>query len=140
VLGTPSFMSPEQLAGKKVDGRTDLYSLGVMLFQLLTGDLPFRGKTMAELMKKITSEEAPDVRTLRPELPESLAHVVALELTKRPELRYQTGDQIAQDLRSVAAHFCDTKVAYPSAMLANHDSSMETTLVMDRRGRGSLAR
>ena len=55
VLGTPSFMSPEQLAGKKVDGRSDLYSLGVMLFQLLAGVLPFRGDSMAELMFSLSA-------------------------------------------------------------------------------------
>lgn len=99
VLGTPSFMSPEQLAGKKVDGRSDLYSLGVMLFQLLTGVLPFRGDSMAELMFKIANEEAPDVRVIRPELPEAIASIVALMLHKRPELRYQDGAQVALDLR-----------------------------------------
>ncbi|MEO8857714.1 MAG: serine/threonine-protein kinase [Burkholderiaceae bacterium] len=103
VLGTPSFMSPEQLAGKKVDGRSDLYSLGVMLFQLLTGVLPFRGDSMAELMYKIANEEAPDIRVIRPELPESLANLVALSVSKRPETRYQDGDQFAADLRSVMA-------------------------------------
>ncbi len=103
VLGTPSFMSPEQLAGKKVDGRSDLYSLGVMLFQLLTGVLPFRGESMAELMYKIANEEAPDVRMIRKDLPESLANVVALALSKRPETRYQDGDSFAGDLRSVLA-------------------------------------
>ncbi len=101
VLGTPSFMSPEQLAGKKVDGRSDLYSLGVMLFQLLAGVLPFRGDSMAELMFKIANEEAPDIRIIRPDLPGSLADVVALSLSKRPELRYQDGDQFAGDLRDV---------------------------------------
>lgn len=100
VLGTPSFMSPEQLAGKKVDGRSDLYSLGVMLFQMLTGVLPFRGDSMAELMFKIANEEAPDVRAIRPEIPEELARIVALMLHKRPELRYQDGGQVALDLRS----------------------------------------
>ena len=103
VLGTPSFMSPEQLAGKKVDGRSDLYSLGVMLFQMLAGVLPFRGDSMSELMFKIANEEAADIRIIRPELPENLAHIVALSLSKRPETRYQTGDQFAADLRSVAA-------------------------------------
>ncbi|MFZ2308010.1 MAG: serine/threonine-protein kinase [Rhodoferax sp.] len=102
VLGTPSFMSPEQLAGKKVDGRSDLYSLGVMLFQMLAGVLPFRGDSMSELMYKIANEEAPDIRIIRPELPQALADVVALSLSKRPETRYQTGDQFAADLRNAA--------------------------------------
>lgn len=100
VLGTPSFMSPEQLAGKKVDGRSDLYSLGVMLFQLLTGVLPFRGDSMAELMFKIANEEAPDVRVIRSDLTAELARIVALMLHKRPELRYQNGEQVAADLRA----------------------------------------
>ncbi len=103
VLGTPSFMSPEQLAGKKVDGRSDLYSLGIMLFQMLAGVLPFRGESMAELMYKIANEEAPDIRIIRRDLPESLANLVALSLSKRPETRYQTGDQFASDLRAVMA-------------------------------------
>ena len=101
VLGTPSFMSPEQLAGKKVDGRSDLYSLGVMLFQMLAGVLPFRGESMAELMYKIANEEAPDIRAIRRDLPESLADLVSVSLSKRPETRYQNGDQFAADLRAV---------------------------------------
>lgn len=103
VLGTPSFMSPEQLAGKKVDGRSDLYSLGITLFQLLTGSLPLRGASMTELMHKIASVEAPDVRQLRPELSAAVARIVALALQKRPEARYQTGRQFAADLRQAMA-------------------------------------
>ena len=102
VLGTPSFMSPQQLSGQRVDGRADLYSLGVMLFQLLTGALPHRSESMATLMHQIAHEAAPDVRSLRPELPESLANVVALALEKRPELRYGDGRQMAADLHAVA--------------------------------------
>ncbi len=101
VLGTPSFMSPEQLAGQKIDGRSDLYSLGVMLFQLLSGVLPFRGKSLAELMHKITNEEAPDIRLLRQGLPPSLANLVAVSLRKPPHARYQDGDQLASDLRAL---------------------------------------
>ena len=103
VLGTPSFMSPEQIAGKRVDGRSDLYSLGVMLFQMLAGVLPFRGESMAELMFKIANEPAPDILIIRKELPGKLADVVALSLSKRPETRYQDGDQFAADLRAVMA-------------------------------------
>lgn len=100
VLGTPSFMSPEQLAGKKVDGRSDLYSLGVMLFQMLTGVLPFRGDSMAELMFKIANEEAPDIRVVRPDLSVELARIVSMMLVKRPELRYQDGDKLAAELKA----------------------------------------
>ena len=121
VLGTPSFMSPEQLAGKKVDGRSDLYSLGVMLFQMLSGVLPFRGESMAELMYKIANEEAPDIRIIRKELPESLANLVALSVSKRPETRYQDGDQFAGDLRSVMAEMSGNPVS---------STSMATTAVV----------
>jgi len=103
VLGTPSYMSPEQMAGNRVDGRSDLYSLGVMLFQLLTGHLPHRAESMAKLMFEIANASAPDVRTLRPELPQTLADVVALALEKRPETRYGDGREMARDLRAVLA-------------------------------------
>jgi len=103
VLGTPSFMSPEQMAGRRVDGRSDLYSLGVMLFQLLTGRLPHQAESMAKLMYKIANDPAPDVRSLRPDLPEALANVVALSLEKRPEVRYADGRQLAADLSTIEA-------------------------------------
>ncbi|MGA0611204.1 serine/threonine-protein kinase [Caldimonas sp. KR1-144] len=101
VLGTPSFMSPEQMAGERVDGRSDLYSLGVTLYQLLTGRLPFEGVSMAALVRAIASEPPPDLRELRPDLPASLAEVVTLALQKRPETRYASGRDFAADLRAV---------------------------------------
>jgi serine/threonine-protein kinase len=128
VLGTPSFMSPEQLAGKKVDGRSDLYSLGVMLYQMLAGVLPFRGDSMSELMFKIANEEAADIRIIRPELPENLANVVALALSKRPETRYQTGDQFALDLRAVEAQLAGQHNAKPASASIQESSQMEKTV------------
>jgi serine/threonine-protein kinase len=101
VLGTPSFMSPEQLAGKKVDGRSDLYSLGVMLFQMLAGVLPFRGESMAELMYKIANEAPPDVGQLRKDLPSQLGAIVRKAMSKDVQARYQDGKQFADELRGV---------------------------------------
>ena len=90
------------MAGRRLDGRTDLYSLGVMLFQLLTGALPHRSESMAQLMNQIVNDTAPDVRSLRPELPEALANIVALALEKRVEVRYGDGRHMAEDLLAVA--------------------------------------
>ena len=98
VLGTPSYMSPEQLAGKKVDGRSDLFSLGVMAFQLFTGSLPFKAESMASLMFKITNEDAPELRHLRPDAPSCLSAIVDRMLRKQVAERYQTGEDLAHDL------------------------------------------
>ncbi len=100
VLGTPSYMSPEQLAGKKVDGRSDLFSLGVMLYQMLSGSLPFKADSMASLMFKITNEEAPDVRTVRADIPEGLATIINKAMTKDADQRYQTGTEFANELKA----------------------------------------
>ncbi|MFO1334241.1 MAG: serine/threonine-protein kinase [Piscinibacter sp.] len=127
VLGTPSFMSPEQMSGRRTDGRSDLYSLGVMLFQLLTGTLPFEGGSMAELMRRIVNEPAPDLRGLRPELPQALADVVALALEKRPEVRYADGVQMAQDLRAVAA-----AMLAPAPPQAVQEDAFEKTVTFAR--------
>ncbi len=100
VLGTPSYMAPEQIAGKPVDGRADLYALAVTLFQLFTGELPFRGDSLAELMFKIANEDAPDLRSRRPELPPSVAAALASALVKRPDGRVPDGEAFAAALRA----------------------------------------
>lgn len=101
-LGTPAYMAPEQLAGGPVDERTDLYALGVTLFQLLTGRLPHEADSMGELMRQIAQQPAPDLRGLRPELPESLAVLVAGLLDKAPARRPADGRQVAAALRDIA--------------------------------------
>lgn len=94
VLGTPSYMSPEQLAGKKVDGRSDLFSLGVTVYQLLSGQLPFRGESLTELMFRIANEAPRDIREANPNLPECLVEIVVKMLQKDPGQRFQTGEEI----------------------------------------------
>jgi len=100
VLGTPSYMSPEQLSGKHVDGRSDLFSLGVTLYQLLTGELPFKADSLATLMFKITNDDAADITLLRPELPECLVNVINRCLAKSVDDRYSTGREIKADLEA----------------------------------------
>lgn len=118
VLGTPSFMSPEQMSGRRVDGRADLYSLGVMLFQLLTGQLPHRAESMAKLMYAIANETAPDLRTLRPDIPEALARLVARALSKQPEARHADGRQMAAALHEVAALWSDSALSAGGSIAA----------------------
>ncbi len=99
VLGTPSYMSPEQLAGKKIEGRSDLFSLGVTLYQLTCGQLPFQGDSMAQLMFKIANEPHADIRTYNPDLPACVVAITNMALAKDPESRYQSGDVMAKALR-----------------------------------------
>ena len=103
VLGTPSYMSPEQLAGRKVDGRSDLFSLGVTLYQLLTAQLPFQAESMATLMYRIANEPQAPATSLRPGLPACVDGILERALQKNPDNRYQSGAQFAGELRACAA-------------------------------------
>jgi eukaryotic-like serine/threonine-protein kinase len=103
VLGTPSFMSPEQLEGRTVTGHSDLFSLGVSLFQLLTGQLPFTADSMTGLMQQIAEAPHPPLRAFRPDLPACVESVIDRALAKTPDARYDSGAQMAaalEDCRS----------------------------------------
>jgi serine/threonine-protein kinase len=99
ILGTPSFMSPEQLAGRPIDGRSDIFSLGVTFFQLLTGELPFVGQSISTLMYKIANQPPRDILKLRPALPICVKAVISKALQKEPDKRYQTGAEFVTALR-----------------------------------------
>jgi serine/threonine-protein kinase len=102
VLGTPSYMSPEQLAGKKIDGRSDLFSLAASLYQLLCGRLPFEGESMAQLMFKIANEPPPDILQLNPAVPPAVAAFLERAMAKDADARFQTGEEFALALRQCA--------------------------------------
>ena len=103
VLGSPSFMSPEQLAGKKIDGASDLFSLGVSLYQLACGKLPFEGDSMAQLMYRIANEPHTDILSIRPDLPQCLVAIINRSLAKQIADRYSNGAEMADALRRCTA-------------------------------------
>ena len=98
VLGTPSYMSPEQAAGKKLDGRSDLFSLGVTMYQLLTGRLPFVGDSFANLIYRITNEKHPAIKKVRPSLNASISRIINKTLQKDPDDRYANCEELAEAL------------------------------------------
>lgn len=104
VLGTPMYMSPEQLSADDLTGHSDLFSLGVTLYELLTGEVPFKATNIALLMKKITSEDPAPVSNRRPGVPPSVDTVLFKALAKRPDERYANGAEMALALRNCAKY------------------------------------
>lgn len=101
VMGTPSYMSPEQVAGRKVDGRSDLFSLTVALYELLTGEKPFKGgEGIGTLLFQIANDATPDILEVNPKVPPALKAVIEKGLAKNPDDRYQRGSELAAALRA----------------------------------------
>ncbi len=107
VLGTPHYMSPEQVVGEKVDSRSDLFSAGVVLYQLLTGHLPFEGDTLISVAYKITKTDPPSLDKVRADLPLSLRRIIERALKKQPDKRFQSGEEFAQALIGVSRELAD---------------------------------
>lgn len=103
VLGTPRYMSPEQVAGLPVDHRTDIFSLGIVLYEMLTGTPLFAGEDMPQIMHKVSKLEQTPPSRVNPEVPPMLDFVLARALKKDPEVRYQDAYEFAADLRSCLA-------------------------------------
>ena len=104
VLGSPKYMSPEQVMGKNIDQRSDIFSLGVMLYEMLTGQAPFDGENVNAIMYQTLNAVTPPPSTLNPSVPEMVNFIVAKALAKGVEDRYQNARDFADDLRTC----CDT--------------------------------
>ncbi|MCK5362955.1 MAG: protein kinase [Gammaproteobacteria bacterium] len=115
IMGSPRYMSPEQLRDEQLSGRTDLYSLGVVMFELLTGQPPFQAGSFAQLVKDIVNEEPPSLATVRPELPENVIGIVERALMKDPGERYQTGSEFASDLVAAFPSLAGSSAEKPDA-------------------------
>jgi eukaryotic-like serine/threonine-protein kinase len=101
VMGTPRYMSPEQARGEKVDGRTDLFSLGVLLYEMSTGHAPFAGATTSDVIAAILKDEAPPLTAHAPDAPPELERIVSQALRKNRAERYQTAQDLLSDLKQL---------------------------------------
>ena len=98
-LGSPSYMSPEQMVGSNVGNQADIYALGVSFYQLLTGSLPFTADNIGNLAHIIANKKHKSVREIRPELPPSATRIINKALQKKPKDRYKTGKEMADAIR-----------------------------------------
>jgi eukaryotic-like serine/threonine-protein kinase len=103
VLGTPQYMSPEQTRGDKLDGRSDLFSAGIVLYQAATGERPFKGDNLVAVAQQIATAEPPPINARRPDMPPALRRVIERCLAKQPAQRFASGAELAQALRKVIA-------------------------------------
>lgn len=113
VLGTPAYMSPEQINGKKVDGRSDIFSLGITFFELLTGEKPFHADSIAALLYRIANTAHPDAREYNKDIPESVIPIINKALAKESENRYQTAGEMAEDLNRCFSQLSTLKATPP---------------------------
>jgi CRP-like cAMP-binding protein/tRNA A-37 threonylcarbamoyl transferase component Bud32 len=114
-VGSPAYMSPEQIKGYPLNQKTDLYSLGVLLFHMLTGRLPFRASNPAQLVYKIINADPPSVSQLNPDIPEQMDAVIRKALEKDLYSRYRNGAEFAKDLAAVRYQILDENYVPPDA-------------------------
>jgi serine/threonine protein kinase len=101
VAGTTAYMSPEQARGDKLDQRSDIFSVGIVLYELLTGKLPFEAEQQSALLYLLTNADPPPVQSLRPDVPDNIAAIIRRALEKDPANRYQQIGEILEDLRQI---------------------------------------
>ncbi|HLY29032.1 MAG TPA: serine/threonine-protein kinase [Aggregatilineales bacterium] len=120
VMGTPAYMSPEQWAGETLDARTDIYSLGIMLFEMVSGVTPFQAATPMSMMHQHIYEELPSLHALRPDLPPAIDKVIARAVSKKPGDRFPAAGQLVVAFKTALEEpFANTKVAMPAPKMQN---------------------
>lgn len=129
IVGTASYMSPEQARGLNVDGRTDIWSLGICIFEMITGVQPFVGETAADTLALILTREPPPVASLVPGIPASFQNVISKCLRKRPEERYASCDELFSDLKDLESRYGDIAQLTP---LLGRVQKEEKTLVFEQ--------
>lgn len=130
VIGSVYYLSPEQAAGKPVTAQSDLYSLGVVLFEMLTGQLPYDGDTPAEVARQHLTSPTPSARRYDPEIPYDLDAIVTKALAKNPLLRYKTDDDFLSDLRRVETRLRKAETAAEESLSPHHKGVSEETIII----------
>lgn len=130
VIGSVYYLSPEQAAGKPVTAQSDLYSLGVVLFEMLTGQLPYDGDTPAEVARQHLTSPTPSARRYDPEIPYDLDAIVAKALAKNPLLRYKTDDDFLSDLRRVETRLRKAETAAEESLSPHHKGVSDETIII----------
>jgi serine/threonine-protein kinase len=134
LLGTPAFMSPEQFAGMPADKRSDLFSLGVVLYCMATGEKPFSGDTMIGVQYRVLHTNPVDPSSLNPAVSQSLNSVILKTIEKDPALRYQSGEEIAGDLRAWLSN-----KPISATMVSGRARSEGGTLILDSASKSTLS-
>lgn len=142
VIGSVYYLSPEQAAGKPVTAQSDLYSLGVVLFEMLTGQLPYDGDTPAEVARQHLTSPTPSARRYDPEIPYDLDAIVTKALAKNPLLRYKTDDDFLSDLRRVETRLRKAETAAEESLSPHHKGVSDETIIIrsEEMGDGLLHR
>lgn len=129
VVGTPAYMSPEQVNGdKELDGRSDIYALGVICFEMLTGQRPFQADTAARLMMKHLLEPIPDIRQFKPDLPPGVTTVIARTMAKTPDERFATASELSATLIQVMQGAAAPPPLPPTLPTPSPDSAAATVV------------
>lgn len=130
VIGSVYYLSPEQAAGKPVTAQSDLYSLGVVLFEMLTGQLPYDGDTPTEVARQHLTSPTPSARRYDPEIPYDLDAIVTKALAKNPLLRYKTDDDFLSDLRRVETRLRKAETAAEESLSPHHKGVSDETIII----------
>jgi eukaryotic-like serine/threonine-protein kinase len=128
MMGTPNYMAPEQISGGEVTPSVDIFSVGALLYELLTHVKPFQGDTMHNVLFKIVTESPPDIREVKPDLPEPLSEVVKKAIEKDPEKRYLTASEMANALQGVRATLGPARISKTLAQRVSARSEIDKSL------------